>query len=79
MTLNEGKIGEIYELQQLSLPLKVAKRLEALGMIVGTKIEVLNNKNHGTLIIKVRGTRFAISNRFSKNILVKEGEAWHRT
>ncbi|SJW36781.1 FeoA family protein [Clostridioides difficile] len=39
-------------------------------MIEGTEIAVLNTKDHGTLIIKVRGTRFAIGKNISKRIEV---------
>lgn len=72
MTLDLGKVEKVYEIQALNLPLKVQKRLEALGLTSGTKIAVLNNKSRGTLIVKVRGTRFAVGKGISKNILVKE-------
>lgn len=71
MTLDMGQINSTYEIESISLPLNTEKRLEALGMFSGTKIVVLNNKNCGTLIIKVRGTRFAIGKGISKNIYVK--------
>ncbi|MGN6715635.1 FeoA family protein [Anaerocolumna jejuensis] len=72
MTLNTGVINQSYEIQKLNLPLNIEKRLEALGMTLGTSVDVLNNKNHGTLIIKVRGTRLAIGKGISKRISVKE-------
>lgn len=46
------------------------KRLEALGMTRGTSVAVLNSKSQGVLIIKVRGTRFALGRNITKNILV---------
>ena len=36
------------------------RRLEALGMTRQTAISVLNRKGKGILIIKLRGTRFAL-------------------
>lgn len=60
MKLAQGIIGRTYEVEETNLPLGVEKRLEALGMTRGTKIEVLNSKSGGTLIIKVRGSRFAV-------------------
>lgn len=72
MTLDTGRIGGIYEIQSITLPLQVEKRLEALGMTRGSRISVLNNKSHGTLIVKVRGARFALGKGISKNISVKE-------
>lgn len=71
MTLNKGEINATYIVEKLDLPLHMEKRLEALGMITGTKVEVLNNKSGGTLIIKVRGTRFAIGKGISTNIEVR--------
>ena len=41
-----------------------------LGMTRGTSIAVLNSKSRGVLIVKVRGTRFALGRNITKNILV---------
>ena len=77
MTLNNGEINATYIVEKLYLPLHIEKRLEALGMLAGTKVEILNNKSGGTLIIKVSGTRFAIGKGISKNIEVRR--AWYGT
>lgn len=77
MTLNNGEKNVTYIVEKLDLPLHIEKRLEALGMLAGTKVEILNNKSGGTLIIKVRGTRFAIGKGISKNIEVRR--AWYGT
>ena len=42
MTLAEGKIGHDYIIETLDLPDQTEKRLQALGMIEGTEISVLN-------------------------------------
>lgn len=47
MTLDLGVAGTSYVVEALNLPPKVAKRLEALGMIRGTKVEILQIKTHG--------------------------------
>ena len=47
-------------------------RLEALGMTRQTPVSVLNRKGKGILIIKLRGTRFALGYNITKNIEVKE-------
>ena len=62
----------IQELQYIitTLPVNIEKRLEALGMTRGTSIAVLNSKSRGVLIVKVRGTRFALGRNITKNILV---------
>lgn len=70
MTLDLGMKGRSYIVEALNLPSKVSKRLEALGMIRRTKVEVLQVKPNGAMIVKVRGTRFALGNRISSNIHV---------
>jgi len=77
MTLNDGEVNAEYIVEKLCLPIHMEKRLQALGMTSGTKVIVLNNKSGGTLIIKVRGTRFAIGKGISKNIEVRR--AWYGT
>lgn len=71
MLLSEGKIGTSYQVQKIKLPTDMEKRLEALGMTCGTSIDVLNSKSRGVLIVKVRGTRFALGRNITKNILVR--------
>ncbi|MDR3210955.1 MAG: ferrous iron transport protein A [Planctomycetota bacterium] len=69
MRLDGGKTNCSYFLDDLEeLPLEVGKRLEALGMTRGTEIHILNNKDNGTMIVKVRGTRFAIGKDISRMI-----------
>lgn len=64
-------IGFTCTMDGLDLPFKLKKRLEALGMIEGTRIKVLNKKNNGALIIKFRGTRFAIGKSIAEKIAVR--------
>lgn len=72
MNLNEGKIGSSYRVTKISLPLDLEKRLEALGMTMGSGVEVLNSKSRGVLIVKIRGTRFALGRNITRNIAVEE-------
>ena len=72
MTLNLAVIGGVYLIEDMKLPQKTEKRLEALGMTHGTKIQVINTKDRGTMIVKVRGTRFAIGRDISANIDITE-------
>lgn len=58
------------KVEDIDLPVNIEKRLEALGMTRGTSIAVLNSKSRGVLIVKVRGTRFALGRNITKNILV---------
>ena len=70
MYLCDGKIGNEYKVEDIDLPVNIEKRLEALGMTRGTSIAFLNSKSVGVLIVKVRGTRFALGRNITKNILV---------
>lgn len=73
MELRQGKIRGTYVIDSISLPLQTEKRLEALGMTQGTPVEVLNHKSGGTMIVRVRGTRFALGKGITKNIKITEG------
>lgn len=70
MTLDNGKPGEEYRVRALSLPDTVAHRLEALGMTVDTRVSVLENKSRGIMVVKVRGTRFALGRGITGKIEV---------
>ncbi|MBQ2287604.1 MAG: ferrous iron transport protein A [Lachnospiraceae bacterium] len=74
MTLLEGLPGSEYIVESVDVNEKVGRRLEALGLIQGTKLEVLNRKKNGTMIFKARGTRLAIGKEISAGIFVKEVE-----
>lgn len=71
MSLSDGRIGCSYQVEKIDLPVNLEKRLEALGMTCGTSVSVLNSKSRGVLIVKVRGTRFALGRNITKNILVR--------
>ncbi len=71
MTLDQGIAGHTYIVETLNLAPRIEKRLQALGMIVSTPVDVLNNKNGGTMIIKVRNTRLAFGRGISSRIVVR--------
>jgi len=72
LKLTDGVKNNVYSVRKMSLPLKTAKRLEALGMISGTKIAVLNKKK-SALVVAVRGTRFALGRAIADNIEIEPG------
>ena len=72
MQLNEGEKGKKYEVQEMCLQLEIDRRMEALGMTCGTVVTVMNKKRHGAVIVKVRGTRFALGRNIVEHIRVKE-------
>lgn len=74
MKLIEGEIHKSYVVEDICLPLQTRRRLESLGMTEGMKVEVINKKKRGAVIIRMRGTRFAIGRQIASQIQVK-GEA----
>ena len=72
MLLSKAEIGGIYEIEQINLPVDTKRRLEALGFTGRTNIEVMNRKNYGAVVVKVRGTRFAMGVKIASGISVRE-------
>jgi ferrous iron transport protein A len=72
MTLYDGQVDRKYIIEEIRVVDNVARRLEALGLNEGTKIDILNKKNKGAMIVKVRGTRLALGERILSEIIVKE-------
>lgn len=73
MNLNDSNIDKTYRVVQVTgLELPVERRLEALGLTEGTRITVLNKKNKGAVIVKVRGSRFAVGNNIAAGIRIEE-------
>lgn len=70
MTLDKGAIGESYTVTRIDLPEQVEHRLEAIGMTLGGKVSILGSKDRGTLILKVRGARFAMGRGITRKIEV---------
>ena len=72
MQLCQGRVSSTYVIDSIKLPLETEKRLEALGLTKGTPVFVINRKGRGTMIVRIRGTRFALGYGITKNIQVKE-------
>ncbi|WP_322182869.1 FeoA family protein [Neglectibacter caecimuris] len=77
ITLQEAKPGSSYRVEGLTLPIDLERRLEALGLIEGSEIFVLRKKRQGAMIVKVRGTRFAVGYGISSHISVEKGGTGH--
>ena len=73
MRLIEGEVHKSYVVQDICLPLQTRRRLESRGMTEGMHVEIVNTKRRGAVIIRMRGTRFAIGQQIASQIQV-EGE-----
>lgn len=72
MTLRDGQIDKHYVVKQLNLEIELKRRLEALGLISGTKVQLMNKNKNGAVVFKVRGTRLAIGDIIADSIIVEE-------
>ena len=68
MTLYDGRKGETYIASNITLDETEKRRLEILGLTHNAQVKILNMKKNGTMIIKVRGSRFAIGKKFAQGI-----------
>lgn len=74
MTLADGKVGHSYYVESTQLDKTIERRLEALGLTDGTRVELLNRKRNGTSIFNVRGTRLAVGREIASGITVNGGK-----
>ena len=72
MKLNETPIEKDFRVADVRENEKILRRLEALGILEGTRVRVLNRKRNGATIIKVRGSRWALENDIAQGIEVEE-------
>lgn len=72
MMLREGKLKEGYLVEEIQLEDKIRRRLQILGLTRGTRVEILNRKKNGTIVMKVRGTRFAAGKEVAEGIQVRD-------
>ena len=72
MTLEEGKINQVYCINKLLIDGNTSRRLQSLGLIHGTNIKVVNKKKNGSVILKARGSRIAIGRDIASKILLME-------
>ena len=72
MKLYEGQKGSTLRVVHMELPVQTERRLEVLGMLEGTRITVVNRKKKGAMIIKIRGTRFAMGQSITERVEVEE-------
>ena len=74
MNVSQAQKGRTYLVKKVNLEGNIDRRLEMLGMTDQVKLMVLNKKNQGAVIIKVRGTRFAIGKEIADAIEIEEIE-----
>ncbi len=71
MLLKDVGAGQRCVVEGVDLPFQMERRLEALGMTRQAEISVVNRKGKGILIVKLRGSRFALGYQITKQITVR--------
>lgn len=72
MLLKDIDAGQSCIVEKINLPFQMEQRLQALGMTRDTVVSVLNRKGKGIMIIKLRGSRFALGYHMTRNISVRK-------
>lgn len=72
MLLINGKKGGHYTVQSLMVKRELLSRLEALGLTSGAPVDIIEKKRSGTMILRLRGTRYAIGQEIAMGIIAQE-------
>ena len=68
MNLSQTKINQEYIIDEINIDKCTRARLQVLGVLPGTKIKILNKRNDGAIIVKIRGTRLGIDKKVAEAI-----------
>lgn len=71
MTLNEGRIGDVFIIINMRLETKVKKRLQDMGLTKGTKVKILSYYSKNAYVLNIRGSRIVIGKDIVKDIEVE--------
>ncbi len=74
MNLKEATVGRNYRVIKISSPEDTERRLETLGITEESCLAVLGKKRCGTVIVKSRGTRFALGYKIAENIMIERAK-----
>ena len=72
MTLKNCRAGETAAVEAIATTPAMKRRLHILGLTEGTDVTVMRKKRCGTMIIKVRGVRYALGADAAGLIFVTE-------
>jgi len=68
MNLSKTNINQEYIIQMINIDKCTRLRLQVLGVLKGTKVKVLNKRNSGDIILKIRGTRYGVDKEVAESI-----------
>jgi len=70
LILSQGSRGGIYAVKAIQLPPRALRHLEALGMVHGSRLFLLEKKP-SAMVISLRGTRYALGRSITDGIEVE--------
>lgn len=74
-SLNNLKKGSICKIVAISCKEDITKRLMEMGFLIHEKVLVkANTGKNGSLLLKIKGSTIALSNKIAENIYVEEVE-----
>ena len=68
MRLAEGQKGKTYTVKAITAEEGLQRRLRMIGMTDGSAVSVLGKRRGGNMIVKIRGTRFALGSAITNSI-----------
>ncbi|VTS78235.1 ferrous iron transport protein A [Enterococcus hirae] len=71
--LEEAKLNLVYQIEKLQTSEAVKKHLQNLGIIVGSKLVIINRSGSNGIVL-LKNNRIAIDRELFKQILVKKNE-----
>ena len=74
MRLCDCAAGKPFRIRTVTAEKTIARRLEALGFVEGTKVHILMRKQDGSLIAAFRGTRLALGKKIAGAIEAEEAD-----
>lgn len=72
MLLINGKKGGQYVVRSLMVKHELLSRLESLGLTSGAPLDIVERKRNGSMVIRLRGTRYAIGQEIAMGIICDE-------
>jgi len=70
--LSELNIGQVATVEKMELDSLYSRRLSTLGLTAGTPISVIERNGGGAVIVRTRGSRYALGKKFAEKIFVNK-------
>ncbi|MGM0379491.1 MAG: FeoA family protein [Bacillota bacterium] len=70
--LSEVKNNTNVILDKLDSGKKLRRKLQEMGLTEGVEFRVINNCNNGPIVVNIRGSKLALGQGMSQQIIVKE-------